>query len=232
MRTIRHALVSLALLLPVLPVIPALADDALPSQQEFEPPGGQGRLVIVISGQTGPLNYQYIAKDLSSKGYYAVLVDGNAMFGKEIPGAERLRALIEHGRQSPHAAPGKAAVVGFSLGGGATLTYAPRMPDLVSAVVATYPATRHIKDPAAFVSKFQVPVLLMAGKQDTYRECCLIETARALSEAAKASGKAELLQLVEYDAGHGWNIKLPKEYRADVAADSFQRTLDFLQAHP
>jgi len=34
-------------------------------------------VVVVISGQTGPDNYAYYAKDLAEKGYYEVLVDGN-----------------------------------------------------------------------------------------------------------------------------------------------------------
>lgn len=55
----------------------AYAEDALPSQKEYEPPNGKGRAVVVISGQTGPGNYAYYASDLAEKGYYAVLVDGN-----------------------------------------------------------------------------------------------------------------------------------------------------------
>ena len=55
----------------------AYAEDSLPSQKEYEPPSGKGRVVVVVSGQTGPGNYTYYAKDLAEKGFYAVLVDGN-----------------------------------------------------------------------------------------------------------------------------------------------------------
>ena len=55
----------------------AYADAPLPSQKEYEPPNGKGRVVVVVSGQTGPGNYAYVAKDFAEQGYYAVLVDGN-----------------------------------------------------------------------------------------------------------------------------------------------------------
>ena len=45
----------------------ALAFDSLPFQKEYEPPGGKGKAVVVISGQTGPDNYAYYAKDLAAK---------------------------------------------------------------------------------------------------------------------------------------------------------------------
>jgi len=209
-----------------------LAADDAPAQQEFEPAGGRGRLVVVISGQTGPKNYAYLAKEIAAKGYFAVLVDGNDMFGKGIPGEERLRGVIERNQQSPHAQPGKAAVVGFSLGGGATISYAPRMPELVSVAVVSYPATRQIQNPKAFVSRIQVPLLMMAGTQDSYHDCCSIDTARSLAAEAKAAGMDGKFQLVEYPTGHGWNIQFSKEYRSDISADSLRRTFDFIEAHP
>ena len=88
---------------------------------------------------------------------------------------------------SPYASPGKVAVVGFSLGGGFTLTNATRMPELVCAVVVYYPFTSHITNPDNFVSKITVPTLMFAGGRDTHKNCCLIETARKLADAAKKS---------------------------------------------
>jgi len=52
--------------------------------------------------------------------------------------------------------------------GGVSLTHAAGMPDLVSAIVVYYPMTNHIKDMRSFVAEFKVPILILAGEQDTY----------------------------------------------------------------
>ncbi len=208
----------------------AYAEDALPSQKEFEPPNGKGRVVVVISGQTGPDNYAYYAKDLAEKGYYAVLVDGNNFWIKGGSGEALLEGVITRAQQSPHAMPGKAAVIGFSLGGASSLTYATRMPELVSAVVVSYPDTRYITNADYFVSKIKVPTLVFAGGRDTYKDCCLIETARKLATAAKARGGKPVLEVVEYpNAEHGWTIKSIRAYNGEITAEGLQRTLDFLR---
>jgi pimeloyl-ACP methyl ester carboxylesterase len=206
----------------------------LPGQKEFDPPNGKGRVVVVISGQSGPGSYAYYAKDLAGQGYYTILVDGNDFWKKGFwnsgAGWNLLKAVVTRAQQSPHALPGKAAVIGFSLGGASSLAYATRMPESVSAVVAYYPATYFITDPGAFVSKMNVPTLMFAGVLDTYKNCCLIEKARSLASAANARKVA--LRIVEYpDAAHGWVIKYSKEWRGNDAADAFRRTLEYLGQH-
>ena len=185
--------------------------DTLPSQKEFIPPKGKGRVVVVISGATGPGNYAYLAQDFADQGYYAVLVDGNNFWIKGGGGEGLLKGVITKAQQSPHALPGKAAVVGFSLGGASSLTYATRIPDLVSAVVVFYPETKYVTNADYFVSKIQVPTLMFAGGHDTYKDCCTIEKARKINEAAKKAGKP--FELVEYpNAEHGFSIKSLKSY--------------------
>lgn len=226
----RRMLLSMAFVLTAV-LRPSWASDAV-YQLALPPPQGKGPLVVVISGQTGPANYEHVAKDLAAAGYYTVLVDGNDMFVSGGAGEGRLRSVIDKALQSPSAVSGKAAVVGFSLGGGATLSYAARMADLVGVVVASYPLTRFITDPRGFVAKIKVPTLVMAGGQDTYKNCCVIDTARQLAESAKAIEGHAPFVLVEYpDAGHGWNIRSSREWRGDIAADSLRRTIEFLQQH-
>lgn len=204
------------------------AEERLPSQKEFEPPNGQGRVVIVISGQSGPGSYAYYAKDIAGRGYHTVLVDGNDFWKADESGGALLEGVIASAQRSPHALPGKVAVIGFSLGGASSLVYATRMPALVSAVVTYYPATYFITNPGDFVSRIKVPTLMFAGVLDTYKDCCLIETARRLAGAAKASKVT--LSVIEYPgAAHGWAIKYSKEWRGNDAADAFRRTLDHLR---
>ena len=217
----------------------AYADAPLPSQKEYEPPKGKGRVVVVVAGHSGPDNYAYVANDLAEQGYYAVLVDGNDFWikggGGEIKGGAgeaRLRGVITRSQQSPHALPGKVAVVGFSLGGASTLTYATRMPELVSAVVVYYPRTDYITDPDDFVSKIKVPTLMFPGGRDTFRDCCRIETARKLADAAKKSEGKVMLEVFEYpDAEHGFTVKSSKAWSPTDAADAFRRTLSHLRQY-
>jgi len=225
--------------------------ETLPSQKEYEPPKGKGRVVVVVSGHSGPDNYAYVAEDLAEQGYYAVLVDGNDFWmtggggggmGRSRRSIERkdvsgdgealLKGVITRAQKSPHALPGKVAVVGFSRGGASTLTYATRMPELVSAVVVYYPATQHITNPDNFVSNIKVPTLMFAGGRDTYNNCCLIETARKLADAAKKSEGKVILEVFEYPhAHHGFTIKSSKEWLPTEAADAFRRTLSHLRQY-
>jgi dienelactone hydrolase len=225
----------------------AYADAAVSSEQEYEPPKGKGRVVVVVSGQTGPGNYAYVAKDFAEQGYYAVLVDGNDFWMTSGAGETKgrgtgrirssagevlLKGVITRSQQSTHALPGKVAVVGFSLGGASTLAYATRMPELVSAVVVYYPATSYITNPDSFVSEMKVPTLMFAGGRDTYKNCCRIETARKLADAAKKSEGKVMLEVFEYpDAEHGFIIKSSKAWSPSDAADAFRRTLSHLRQY-
>jgi dienelactone hydrolase len=208
------------------------AQGALPSQAEYEPPDGKGRVVIVVSGQTGPSNYAHYAKDVAKKGYYTVLVDGNDFWIKGGGGDALLKGVIERAQQSRHALPGKVAVIGFSMGGGVALGYATQMPELVSAIAVSYPTTSFIRNPEQFVARIKVPTLMFAGGRDTYNNCCLIETARKLADAAKTSTTKGMLEVVEYpDGEHGWTIIRFRSYRDDYTTDGLRRTVDHLRQY-
>jgi dienelactone hydrolase len=217
----RKLLVALGLLLP-----------AAVLAQEYTPQKTPARVVIVISGASGAVNYQDIAQDAARLGYYTVLLDGNHVMVRRDPaaGAAILAQAIERAQGSPHAAPGKVAVVGFSLGGGAALSFAARMPDKVSTVVAYYPTTSFITGALTmenYVKRFEVPVLVLAGGQDRYRNCCLVESMRAMESAAKARSAA--FELVVYpDGDHGFNRNGPA-YRRDYDTDAWKRTTEALR---
>ena len=150
------------------------------------PPARGGRRLV--SGLSGTTDYIPIAKDIAKAGYTAVLVDGNDMWR---PGGteDLMRGVITHAQQSATRSPGKAGVIGFSLGGGPALAYAAHEPDLVAAVVAFYPLTNYITDPAGFVTtRIKVPTLMLAGVNDTYMGCCLIDMARKLAAPPRRAG--------------------------------------------
>lgn len=199
------------------------AASAAQAQQEFPPPQGKGRLVVVLSGATGPAHYATVTAEIAKLGYDAVLFDGNGVVGTH---GAAVKEFILKAQQEPHALPGKVALVGFSLGGGMALIYGTQLPDLVSVAIVWYPLTNVIHDVPGFAAKLKVPVLMFAGEADagTRKDpgCCTIGTARGI--AAGAAGHDMPVQLVTYaDAMHDF-VYGGEHYNAKAYADALQLT--------
>ena len=210
-----------------------------PQYEIFPPAGGKGAIVLVVSGYAGKDYFRSFSSKLAALGYYTLLMDGKDLIdpgrmGQIIPGAENLQNAIAAAKSSPHATPGKVALVGFSIGGAGVLRYGSNLKDQVSAVVAYYPAiTTTGWDIKTLAAGLQTPVLLLAGGQDQYENCCLIESMRELAEAPKTVP----FEYVEYpDAGHCFNLDINVPlftYRPKDAANAWDRTLAFLKLlHP
>ena len=96
----------------------AYADAPLPFQKGYEPPKGKGRVVVVVSGRSGPGNYAYSQKTLPNKATMRFLsMVTTSHIWMRSGGEALLRGVITRSQQSPHALPGKVAVVGFSSAG-------------------------------------------------------------------------------------------------------------------
>jgi dienelactone hydrolase len=206
------------------------AEIVAPAQTAYPPPAGKGRVVVVLSGRGGPRHFRPIAAEIAALGYYTVLLDGSDIPGWNTDGDAELAATIRRAQQSANALPGKAVVVGFSLGGGGALINGTRLPDLVAAVVAWYPATYYIGDDKAYVAGIKVPTLILAGGKDSYGNCCMIDTMRTFEKVARELGKP--LDLVVYpQADHGFNLPILSTYRPDDAADGMRRTAAVLRQY-
>lgn len=218
-------------------VVAALAATSVAAQPQgiqrevFAPAQGRGAVVVVVSGASGTAYYRDTASRLAALGYYAVLVDGTNVYKRYPPagfdGAGVLQTLIAEARAAPQALPGKAALIGFSIGGAGVLVHGAAMKDQVAAAVVYYPAiTSFGPDIPALASRLQVPVLVIAGEQDRYTDCCLIESMRALA----ATPKTAPFELVSYpSAGHGFNLEETQfAYLAADAADAWARTIAHL----
>lgn len=221
------------LAMTVLAPLPGMAQDDVPPQgpvQElFLPKSQKGPIVVVISGQSGTPNYRKYSAQVAGLGYYTVLVDGKDILTRQQDGAQNLKTVIARAQASPNAVPGKVAVVGFSQGGGGALAHATGLPELVSTVVAYYPATSWSKNIGGLAARIQVPVLLLAAERDRYNNCCLIESMRELETAAKA--RQAPFELVVYpNADHGFNLD-GRTYRGDDTADAWRRTTEMLARH-
>lgn len=199
--------------------------------EEFAPPGGQGPVVIVLSGTSGPHDYIFFAKNLAAQGYYVALLDGKRFPADDGRGDENLRQVILQAEHSPHATPGKVGVVGLSLGSAGVLAHASTQPDLVSVVLAYYPSTRDIHDKEAVIRRWQVPTVVFAGTSDNAREqngCCLIENVEAM--AASATERGAPFDLVVYPhVQHGFNLAISGKFDRPATEDAWQRTLTALR---
>lgn len=210
---------------PVLAVAAMAASTAAFAQQEFPPPQAKARVVVVISGLSGPPHYAKVAQDIAALGYDVVLFDGAAM---EHTHGDAVHAAILQAQQMPHALPGKVALVGFSAGGGESLYYATQWPDLVAGVIVWYPATSFIKNVPGFVDRLQVPVLMFAGEKDHYRDrCCTADNARIIAAAAATAGKP--FELHTYPGADHDFVRDGAHYNAEADTDAFQKTADRLK---
>jgi dienelactone hydrolase len=195
------------------------------AQEELPPPQGNGRVVVIISGMGGPKHDREFARAIAGLGYDVALFDGNKMQGQ---GAESIRSAIAQARQMPHAVPGKVALIGLSLGGGLALAYGSLMPSDVAVDIVWYPATGFFARFPGFARRIRVPVLMFAGESDTYRDCCLIATARAIAAAAAAAQVP--FELVTYpETGHDF-IAGGSNYNAKSYKDALDRTAVRLKA--
>jgi dienelactone hydrolase len=195
------------------------------AQQEFPPPQGMGRLVVIASGLSGPEHYTEVSAEIAKLGYDVVLFDGN---GEENTQGKGVKRDIDKARTMPHALPGKVALVGFSLGGGMDLYYGTQLPDDVAGVVVWFPANAFIKDVPGFANRLQVPLVVFAGGKDHYRDnCCAADKDSTLQQAAKSAGKSFELTIypdANHDFNKGGNNYNPKDY-----ADALQHTADALK---
>lgn len=205
-----------------------VAAQSLATETDLTPPSGRGRVVIILSGSDGPDGLKDYAAKIAALGYYTVLLDGKAILAVDRQGGTRLHDVIAKAQSSPNALPGKAAVIGFALGGGGALAYAEPDPASFAAVIIYYPATSFVDKfggMKAVVTKFKVPLLAFAAAKDTVRNCCLLATIQDMQATAKALGKP--MDLVVYpDADHEF-IAGPN-YRAADADDAWKRTTDEL----
>jgi len=194
------------------------------SQEEIAPPQGKGQVVVFISGIDGPKHNKALSEAIAALGYYVYICDGREI--AKMPGPN-LRAAIQAAQKSPHALPGKVALVGVSLGGGFALAFGSEWSDSVAADIVWYPATGFATRLAGFARRISVPVLMFAGESDHFENCCLIETARSIEADAKAHNAP--FELVTYPGADHDFMKGGSHYNPSAYEDALKRTADKLK---
>lgn len=195
------------------------------AQQEIAPPQGKGRVVVFVSGIAGPKHDKALSEAIAAFGYDVYVCDGREI--AKMPGP-RLRTAIQTAQQSPHALPGKVALVGISLGGGFSLALGSEWSDVVAVDIVWYPATGFAARLPGFTRRISVPVLMFAGESDHFENCCLIETARSIETSAKASNAP--FELVTYPGADHDFIRGGKNFNAAAYQDALDRTAARLKA--
>ena len=200
------------------------------AQEFFAPPQEKGKLVVVLSGASGPERYKDFSQSISQLGYSVLLLDG-----RDVPpiggfSASNLKRFISEAQKNPKIISGDLVVIGLSLGGGGALVNAVQGENGIKGVIAMYPAIAKISLKSVAINYVQVPTLILAGEKDTFNNCCLIEYMNEYYDAAKQSGKK--IELITFpNAGHGFNLKSAGGYKETEAKESFSHIKGFLQKY-
>lgn len=177
------------------------------------------------------------ANRIASEGYIVLAVD---LYGGEVvasPEAARAKMiavvenpeLVESNLEQALEFVGIAgapqvATLGWGLGGGWSLDAARLFPDRISAAIVYYGQVSDDEDRLASIDS---PVLGFFGERDRGIK---IESVRRFESAMQRLRKDLTLKVYE-DIGHGFVDPARANYRAEIAEDAWQQTLDFLAAN-
>lgn len=133
-----------------------------------------------------------------------------------------LHAAVEFLKAQPNVKKDRIASIGWCMGGGYSLDVALQEPTL-SAAVINY---GHLATDPAAVGKISAAILGNFGGQD---QGIPPADVKKFEETLKQAGKKADIKIYP-DAGHGFeNPNNKTGYRADDAADAWQRTVQFLE---
>lgn len=183
-------------------------------------------------------NIRSMADQLAGQGYVALAAD---LYGGQVatdPAAARSlmeRALQDrdamgqnlrqaHAYLKDQIKATRVGTIGWCFGGSMSLQAALLVPEGVDATVIYY---GHVGGDAEKLKPLKAPVLGLFGGAD---DGIPLESVRAFEEALKAQGKPVTIHV--YDgAAHAFANPSGTAYKADAAADAWQKTLAFLAEH-
>ena len=130
---------------------------------------------------------------------------------------------IDHLEKQPGVRKGRIGITGFCMGGRVSFLAAAALPDRIAAAAPFYGGGI----PVDRTATLKAPVLAFFGDQDPFIPLDHVEKLKA---EAKRLGKA--VEVVVYPgAPHGFFCNERDSYRAEAAADAWQRTKAFFKKH-
>lgn len=203
-------------------------------------PAGTPRAGLVVIHEWWGLNdnIREMSNRLAAAGYLALAVD---LYEGEVagePGEARtlMQALMrDEDRAATHLGAAlrwleneggvdEVGSIGWCLGGAMSLRLALQMPEELDAAVIYY--GRLVTDPAE-LAPLRMPILGIFGGQD---RGIPVESVREFEMALQALGKTHEIIIYD-DADHAFANPSGTRYQPEAAADAWQRTLAFLEAH-
>ena len=208
-------------------------ENHLPFKVYVSGPENAKRGILLVHGWLG-LNkdIKALTNEFATTGYRAMAID--LYDGKTASNPKDAKKLMESVKQSlanskylaalkALAAPGrKLAVIGWSFGGSQALRATLTAPDLVSATVSYYPYGKMVSD-KKILSRLQGPILIQVGDKD------FAFTPKKIQEFQKAVKNAgKIAEINIYDAKHGFDKKLNKNYNEFASKRADKTTREFL----
>lgn len=183
-------------------------------------------------------NIKSMADQLAGQGYVALAAD--LYGGRVAKEPEAARALMEealkdkdamgqnlrqaHAYLKEQIKATRIGTIGWCFGGGVSLSAALLIPDQIDATVIYY---GHVGSDAAQLKPLKAPVLGLFGGAD---EGIPVENVHAFEATLKGLGKTAEIHIYE-GANHAFANPSGGNYKADAAADAWQRSLAFLAEH-
>ena len=183
-------------------------------------------------------NIRAMANQLAGEGYVALAAD--LYRGKSATAPDQAEKLMDealkdkaalstnlrqaHSYMREQLKATRVATLGWCFGGGMSFETSLLVPDQVDATVIYY---GFISTDPEDLKKVRAPILGLFGGAD---QSIPLETVKKFESTLKSLGKS--VEIHVYDgAGHAFANPSGQNYKADAAADAWQRTLAFLSAH-
>lgn len=183
-------------------------------------------------------NIRAMARQLAGQGYVVLAAD--LYGGKTADNPELARTLMEqtlgnkdalgqnlrqaHAYLVEQVKATRIGSIGWCLGGAMSLQAALQLSDQMDAAVVYY---GHVSADPAALKPLQAPVLGLFGAADAGIP---LESVRAFENTLKSLGKS--VEIVVYEgADHAFANPSGRNYKAEAAADAWQRALTFLAVH-
>lgn len=205
---------------------PASAEGGLPAVLVFHEWWGLNDNIKSMANQLAAQGYVALAADLfggrvADKPEVARTLLDQALADQDAQG-QNLRQAHSYLREQIKAT--RVGTIGWCFGGGVSLEAGLALADHVDAVVIYY---GHVASDPAELKALKAPVLGFFGGAD---QGIPVESVRAFEATLKQLGKSATIHVYE-GAGHAFANPSGGSYKADAAADAWQKSLAFLAEH-